>query len=184
MPVGGIIPARAGSTTRLPRTRTKWRDHPRSRGVDSTAAPGRRSDTGSSPLARGRRSARGQRDPPAPDHPRSRGVDSKLCCGTVLADGSSPLARGRHRRKRGPPQPWGIIPARAGSTVLVAGCGQGLRDHPRSRGVDNISRAGSSWRMGSSPLARGRPKLSFTSHPRIRIIPARAGSTSLSGLPR
>ena len=54
-PLAGIIPARAGFTTRPCLTPRRCRDHPRSRGVypgpGAVAAPG----TGSSPLARGLR---------------------------------------------------------------------------------------------------------------------------------
>ena len=48
-----IIPARAGSTLRLPRTSALQWDHPRSRGVYSTPRKEKPCWLGSSPLARG-----------------------------------------------------------------------------------------------------------------------------------
>ena len=92
--VSGIIPARAGFTTRASSSCTQDRDHPRSRGVYAAKSAGTSLVVGSSPLARGLRasgrdtavhtgiiparagftstsSAMGRRER---DHPRSRGV--------------------------------------------------------------------------------------------------------------
>ena len=55
LPVGRIIPARAGFTERRTRTRGTPRDHPRSRGVYSSQAVSAATTWGSSPLARGLR---------------------------------------------------------------------------------------------------------------------------------
>ena len=52
-PVGGIIPARAGFTTRATAGRTSPRDHPRSRGVYIKSTINTVASWGSSPLARG-----------------------------------------------------------------------------------------------------------------------------------
>jgi len=70
-----------------------------------------------------------------------------------------------------------IIPAGAGSTVVLCdgvGCGW---DHPRWRGEHAVRVIGASQRAGSSPLARGArgPDTAVTSP--ARIIPAGAGST-------
>ena len=98
----------------------------------------------------------------------------RQCRGT---DGSSPLARGLPQGPCGRLTGAGIIPARAGFTVLFVRLFDVVGDHPRSRGVYAGSvQCGASTR-GSSPLARGL-------HPRRRptgrgmwIIPARAGFT-------
>ena len=96
MTVSGIIPARAGFTTRASSSCTQDRDHPRSRGVYAAKSAGTSLVVGSSPLARGLRAS--GRDTavhtgiiPAragftgvgydsvlgdADHPRSRGVYS------------------------------------------------------------------------------------------------------------
>ena len=52
-----------------------------------------------------------------------------------------------------------------------------MRDHPRSRGVYAYSYKLSVTSDGSSPLARGLPRLELGERGEIRIIPARAGFT-------
>ena len=78
----------------------------------------------------------------------------------------------------------GIIPARAGFTSPGPAPWARSRDHPRSRGVYPLSsqRLGGVW--GSSPLARGLLAANGVTGYDKRIIPARAGFTSmLSGRP-
>ena len=114
----GIIPARAGFTSRRARPAPRRRDHPRSRGVYRALPPGRTVQLGSSPLARGLPLAGRDRHPGAgiiparagftsltaartfssKDHPRSRGVYSRVVVRESSPDGSSPLARGLHPR--------------------------------------------------------------------------------------
>ena len=158
--VPGIIPARAGFTTRVSSTGRRDLDHPRSRGVYAVQVTRLTPTKGSSPLARGLPDA-GERTEavrgiiPAragftdrfggrrlrePDHPRSRGVYSCGRLGFRMRRGSSPLARGLlglgdDRRHRG-----GIIPARAGFTTLQTTPHSRKRDHPRSRGVYPMSK--------------------------------------------
>ena len=73
---------------------------------------------------------------------------------------------------------WGrIIPARAGFTGDPAPPAGRAADHPRSRGVYSGSRAGITTPAGSSPLARGLPRVLATEAGGGRIIPARAGFT-------
>ena len=131
----GIIPARAGFTPTVT-THTRYRrDHPRSRGVyvPKVVCPWQR--PGSSPLARGL--PRGGTRWPAgrPDHPRSRGVYPRPRRRGSSSWGSSPLARGLHRIARMSANGIGIIPARAGFTLLGPGLRRPGPDHPRSRGV-------------------------------------------------
>ena len=133
--VGGLIPARAGTT---PCLQTKsWRKwaHPRSRGDHILAPDIAGCPTGSSPLARGPRvvmfsclnvpglipARAGTTSPRSPwtlssgAHPRSRG-DHETPNGLNTTDkGSSPLARGPHPRGRNSPGGAGLIPARAGN---------------------------------------------------------------------
>ena len=150
-----IIPARAGFTSAHSAAPPDSPDHPRSRGVYSTASHAVRRIIGSSPLARGlrrREDSVGQQRGiiPAragftsrprhaasarPDHPRSRGVYAFPAVRQVSAVGSSPLARGL----RGPAKDCGaairIIPARAGFTAVAISVWVVISDHPRSRGV-------------------------------------------------
>ena len=72
----------------------------------------------------------------------------------------------------------GIIPARAGFTAAAHRRPGARRDHPRSRGVYDVSVFRVSTIRGSSPLARGlRPSVPLPLRPE-RIIPARAGFTA------
>ena len=113
--------------------------------------------------------------PRFPDHPRSRGVYWNTPRGYPQVQGSSPLARGllivfmllRFHR--------GIIPARAGFTLVLLGATMSERDHPRSRGVyRGISLAGAIPR-GSSPLARGLRSESPEEHPTLTDHPRSRG---------
>ena len=175
-----IIPARAGFTpvnsTRAPPTS----DHPRSRGVYCGWTPLPARPIGSSPLARGLR----------------RGIEPRCCLRRIIPAragftprarlphprpvGSSPLARGlRHRREHRPRQPR-IIPARAGFTSRRREGDREAPDHPRSRGVYVTMQTWPTPPSGSSPLARGLPPATRRDGTFTRIIPARAGFTSVS----
>ncbi len=51
--------------------------------------------------------------------------------------------------------------------------------HPRSRGEHEKPRRSFAFLLGSSPLARGTQKISLSTRPVTRLIPARAGNTWL-----
>ena len=196
----GIIPARAGFTTLCSSFSSSRTDHPRSRGVYSQEIRPNDSRSGSSPLARGLRPPRhlGRHRPgiiPARagftarprgrrarggDHPRSRGVYALWRGGRQSYVGSSPLARGLQP----PPLPerktHGIIPARAGFTGRSARSSAAAGDHPRSRGVYSRMVSVVAQPPGSSPLARGLPRVVQGKGHARRIIPARAGFTPTS----
>ena len=94
------------------------------------------------------------------------------------AEGSSPLARGL---RQGPWEPVcgpGIIPARAGFTIVIMDENKEYEDHPRSRGVYGPRRRPRGRKYGSSPLARGLRIVPGKYSARDRIIPARAGFTT------
>ena len=112
------------------------------------------------------------------DHPRSRGVYNILVRIIVVNVGSSPLARGLQDAGKALTDRTGIIPARAGFTLL--GCSpDGLpEDHPRSRGVYVMKNALEKGEEGSSPLARGLQNDEHRHYDHQRIIPARAGFTA------
>ena len=174
----GIIPARAGFTSRRPGLIRSPRDHPRSRGVYNIFFRGIRIAEGSSPLARGLLwcyharvrvcgiipARAGFTECPArlyravQDHPRSRGVYKRGSIVLSRDDGSSPLARGLPSLRALIPYSLGIIPARAGFTGSAAASTTGTR--------------------GSSPLARGLPQDLVVEQTPLRIIPARAGFTA------
>ena len=57
------------------------------------------------------------------------------------------------------------------------------RDHPRSRGVYAAETAATAMVQGSSPLARGLQRILLQVQKHVRIIPARAGFTTIAGPP-
>ena len=91
--------------------------------------------------------------------------------------GSSPLARGLPPPLVHDFRITGIIPARAGFTIVDQIKPALTEDHPRSRGVYSISVPTDSLLGGSSPLARGLHQVRVPEIDVVRIIPARAGFT-------
>ena len=71
----------------------------------------------------------------------------------------------------------GIIPARAGETLMVAVSPSPETAHPRSRGENRALRERLSCLGGSSPLARGKLVRPLLGGVGDRLIPARAGKT-------
>ena len=69
------------------------------------------------------------------DHPRSRGVYKEALAYLDEQGGSSPLARGLRYTVAHIKTDSGIIPARAGFTLVNDVQDERRRDHPRSRGV-------------------------------------------------
>ena len=171
----GIIPARAGFTPSGAPCPIPLADHPRSRGVYPQGSSSVPLPPGSSPLARGLRPGRpgrevlgriiparagftsgtDRRDRREGDHPRSRGVYFGASGVPYCDMGSSPLARGLHNAFSIFYFDTRIIPARAGFTKVTRSPGRMLQDHPRSRGVYNVTAFPIWLDTGSSPLARG-----------------------------
>ena len=121
---------------------------------------------------------RGQaREPSA--HPRSRGEHKSGSLDPLQPLGSSPLTRGTCSRLRGePPPPSRLIPARAGSTLMLGHVLLVRRAHPRSRGEHYHKQAKQMRDRDSSPLARGTRSPAAPLHRNARLIPARAGNTT------
>ena len=179
MPVGGIIPARAGFTPLDLPSRQEYLDHPRSRGVYALMLPGSWSPHWIIPARAGFTAVGEQGDLLGRDHPRSRGVYCPTRCRAPCTSGSSPLARGLRRRRLDDDPHTGIIPARAGFTEQCVDAVDAIRDHPRSRGVYTPASTVPAIVGGSSPLARGLRRRRRTGHDQVRIIPARAGFTAI-----
>ena len=151
----GLIPARAGLTAPEVTEWTGARAHPRSRGAHRPLTDEQKSRGGSSPLARG-----SHRPPWRPGvhggliparagltsadhskcsgdwaHPRSRGAHPANWFSRSSERGSSPLARGSPCSRGRTPTVQGLIPARAGLTLVrVLTCLKSWA-HPRSRGA-------------------------------------------------
>ena len=173
----GIIPARAGFTTRRSLSPPPTQgSSPLARGLPHPAQP-RRLLGGIIPARAGFTEYWNFVPPRVGDHPRSRGVYSAGYAFEGVVSGSSPLARGLQGADHAPQVENGIIPARAGFTQSRAEVCVKDRDHPRSRGVYHKYPQLAAATEGSSPLARGLPAVVARPGARRGIIPARAGFT-------
>ena len=113
----------------------------------------------------------------ARDHPRSRGENASWLGLMPNAAGSSPLTRGKQGPRMAGAYRRGIIPAHAGKTPYRAPSSPDPRDHPRSRGENELGELNQRNARGSSPLTRGKPCSPTPTTPTGGIIPAHAGKT-------
>ena len=153
----GLIPARAGKTRALRRRSGLRRAHPRACG-ENPSAPSRSSPAGgSSPRVRGKprvdineATARGliparagkttataRREEELTAHPRACGENRPDGLSGGVAGGSSPRVRGKPRPPRERPQRPGLIPARAGKTMVTVALVGWPGAHPRACGENN-----------------------------------------------
>ena len=150
----GLIPARAGNTRTRNLRKASLGAHPRSRGEHMGRSQAMIREAGSSPLARGTRTAlllgavvigliparagntnsirASERQVRA--HPRSRGEHRSFSSPVSPTTGSSPLARGTLKTLIIDEVSMGLIPARAGNTDYSFPLRGRERAHPRSRG--------------------------------------------------
>ena len=113
------------------------------------------------------------------DHPRSCGANNAVSLVSYESNGSSPLVRGQPINRTMLCSNARIIPARAGPTLRKACFRGGLTDHPRSCGANATPDRVSATARGSSPLVRGQLSGPNRGLQFLRIIPARAGPTTL-----
>ena len=104
------------------------------------------------------------------DHPRIRGEHRPKTSMPFNSLGSSPHTRGAHGDSPVGAGRSRIIPAYAGSTMVVVSSTGRRRDHPRLAAIALIC-------LGSSPHTRGARAPAWCISRRSRIIPAYAGST-------
>ena len=193
----GLIPAHAGKTRGQDRQGSASVAHPRSRGENQPRLGAFSSETGSSPLTRGKRAdpvgrkrcpglipahaGKTKRPPETPTkkgaHPRSRGENPGGHEYRHTWQGSSPLTRGKRCRASCPFARSGLIPAHAGKTLQRSPRHDHQRAHPRSRGENTRRPRRSARAAGSSPLTRGKPPVVTESKDGHRLIPAHAGKT-------
>ena len=194
---GGIIPARAGSSSRSrPRGTGSW-DHPRVCGEQAYLSILYISILGSSPRVRGAAewvpsyfdfqgiiparagSSRGRSATtrPAWDHPRACGEQGETLTDASAAMGSSPRVRGAVRDRYDLDAYNGIIPARAGSSVSPDPSSLEWGDHPRACGEQDELGYKLLAIEGSSPRVRGAVLFCRLNPYFVGIIPARAGSS-------
>ena len=172
-----FIPARAGNTGPPTCPTTPGAVHPRSRGEHTFRPCSTRLFGGSSPLARGTRSAPVPRRSRSAVHPRSRGEHIDATVVRVSLGGSSPLARGTLDEDVARIRMARFIPARAGNTHPPRRRRSRDPVHPRSRGEHAAPLTARDTADGSSPLARGTLRAGHAVAVVVRFIPARAGNT-------
>ena len=194
---GGLIPAHAGKTSWFRLVRLGASAHPRSRGENPSLSQQTSQQPGSSPLTRGKPTARilqayaprlipahagktnentvsGREDGA---HPRSRGENLLGSSKNMLYTGSSPLTRGKRRRGRSRLSVFRLIPAHAGKTGLNRVNVTRSRAHPRSRGENAVAVVSGFSPVGSSPLTRGKRQQLDQGGRVTGLIPAHAGKT-------
>ena len=193
----GLIPARAGKTSRPRRSRTCGTAHPRACGENQGRHDRLSEARGSSPRVRGKRfghlvevldagliparagktSVRTAMAAFFRAHPRACGENTSTPTGWINPRGSSPRVRGKLLVVGAAVVIAGLIPARAGKTFAGRGRRRALRAHPRACGENAVRLSFSPKTSGSSPRVRGKRP------PRPRrvdahgLIPARAGKT-------
>ena len=198
----GLIPAHAGKTWSFSVFLSVFGAHPRSRGENPLVQLCLIGDDGSSPLTRGKRSARPQRYRhrrlipahagktvrrvgPASSvqaHPRSRGENAEITWLVRHILGSSPLTRGKLVGDRLARTIDRLIPAHAGKTLNWPIHYVRRTAHPRSRGENVPFTACYVTALGSSPLTRGKPSPRIRFIVTRRLIPAHAGKTRSTAL--
>ena len=155
-----LIPAHAGKTPQCSRAPGPREAHPRSRGENRSGLSSATTQTGSSPLTRGKRvppQGHGEAEGLIPAHagktmlcarrfldtrahPRSRGENIWTAAASKSRAGSSPLTRGKPHARRSPRDRRRLIPAHAGKTSNEVIGSPVLRAHPRSRGENSPTR--------------------------------------------
>ena len=115
-----------------------------------------------------------------PAHPRSRGENHLSASALSSAKGSSPLTRGKRFSVGAGLRIVRLIPAHAGKTITWIAQLVTSWAHPRSRGENRAPASAPESPIGSSPLTRGKRKVSLEDFQTARLIPAHAGKTSLS----
>ena len=152
-----LIPACAGSTRGGLRPRPGTAAHPRMRGEHGGRLIGQSGQPGSSPHARGARSAGHVAWVDKGLIPACAGSTGSILGRCAVLDGSSPHARGALTDRRPHLRHNGLIPACAGSTTISTPYRRVTGAHPRMRGEHSLKCTVSPASHGSSPHARGAP---------------------------
>ena len=170
-----FIPAPAGNTRRVDRTRRPTPVHPRTCGEHSPAMPQHRRNHGSSPHLRGtlfppHRTTPGARFIPAPAgntpgsssdargwpvHPRTCGEHARITEWSDRSSGSSPHLRGTLGGHKQRVIGQRFIPAPAGNTTTIVPTATNAAVHPRTCGEHTRVVFRKVIKTGSSPHLRG-----------------------------
>ena len=177
VPLDGIIPACAGSTSRRRGCPARTRDRPRMCGEHLPTLELLELLHGIIPACAGSTNSLSLRQKVPWDHPRMCGEHLSLWKRLQAIRGSSPHVRGALLGDNLGLLKLGIIPACAGSTLPCTPGRTCRRDHPRMCGEHQESSCKDSLKTGSSPHVRGAPRCGCTGSALTGIIPACAGST-------
>ena len=114
-------------------------------------------------------------------HPRAGGENNMDPTDALGVWGSSPRGRGKRSRRIHLGRQHRLIPARAGKTSIWSCVIQTIRAHPRAGGenADTFQCGRPPW--GSSPRGRGKRAVIDRALGLVRLIPARAGKTTVRG---
>ena len=112
-------------------------------------------------------------------HPRAGGENEAGDEKGATFEGSSPRGRGKHTILVPVGLGGGLIPARAGKTVQRFPFLWRAPAHPRAGGENSALTKACSVVWGSSPRGRGKLRGEGRSLSDLRLIPARAGKTSV-----
>ena len=176
-PSRGIIPAGAGSTSsRRSRTSRPRGSSPQVRGAHPPGAPVV-AQGGIIPAGAGSTLISAGYEKTPGDHPRRCGEHQASAVSSQVAAGSSPQVRGARDALPREGGRRGIIPAGAGSTFQACCVPFQGQDHPRRCGEHDLSVAGRTSDVGSSPQVRGARDRPDRPRRQRGIIPAGAGST-------
>ena len=110
-------------------------------------------------------------------HPRPCGEHAAAVSSATVYRGSSPPVRGAPVSGIAKTGAMGLIPARAGSTLVFLTGAAGIRAHPRPCGEHAKNLIAGIAGLGSSPPVRGAQRLAPGNSGVHGLIPARAGST-------
>ena len=110
-------------------------------------------------------------------HPHAGGENTQGGWRTGTWSGSSPRGRGKQRSTYHGWLQLGLIPTRAGKTLLDGFSTVVVRAHPHAGGENAIALAQKVLRDGSSPRGRGKHQSRRECCGRMGLIPTRAGKT-------
>ena len=134
-------------------------------------------ECGSSPLTRGKPGRRAGHTVARGLIPAHAGKTIGRARAAIWRAGSSPLTRGKHQARSRGLDAGGLIPAHAGKTRWCNFGGSCTWAHPRSRGENQNVWQMSCFRLGSSPLTRGKLRRRVQFVASAGLIPAHAGKT-------
>ena len=112
-------------------------------------------------------------------HPRACGENPPSSTSGAMILGSSPRVRGKRARRGGHGWDRRLIPARAGKTHTEPRAELPRRAHPRACGENPPAHPLDDSGVGSSPRVRGKHLSQRLDACGTRLIPARAGKTTL-----